>query len=95
MTIAKNTKRAKEILHNAHDIKCFSLANNFSGQPLPKECNVWGGPIVNGRYRDLLAVSPQEYLTHELNAYHCKLTQDSEGRYSIYVHSNLWYEFQA
>ncbi len=91
MTITKNTKKAKQLIENAHDVRCFSLSNNFSGTPLPKECHVWGGP-----HRDLLTVSQQDFLAHELYISHStKLRQMSDGRYIIYVHSNLWYEFNA
>jgi hypothetical protein len=34
MTIAKNTNKAKQIVANAKDIRCYSLENGFSGKPM-------------------------------------------------------------
>ena len=94
MTIPKNTNRAKQAITNARDIRCYSLSNNFSGQPLTEKPTVWGGAIVDGhRYRDLLTVTQSEFLAHELE--HGKLSVSTEGRYTLQIHSNLWYEFIA
>jgi len=94
MTIAKNTNRAKQAITAAHDIRCYSLSNNFSGEPLTDKPVIWGGPIVDGhRYRDLLTVTQSEFLAHELQ--HGKLSISNDGRYTLHIHSNLWYDFAA
>jgi hypothetical protein len=35
------------------------------------------------------------FLSRELAGLHAKLTVGENGHYRIYVHSNLWYEFEA
>jgi hypothetical protein len=60
MTIAKNTNKAKQVLANARDIRCFSLNNNFSGAPLTEQPTVWAGPVVQGHYTQRVALSQQD-----------------------------------
>lgn len=95
MTIAKNTNRAKQVIANAHDVRCFSLSNNFSGTLLDRPC-VWCGPVVNGRRTDLVRVSDGEFLLYQLNAFRgAKLSVNTDGKYHLTIHSNLWYEFST
>ena len=95
MTITKTSKLAKLMLSKAHDIRCFSLSNNFSGQPLAEKPVVWG---ERGKFNEslpLIEVSQQDFLARELNSRHAKLTVGTCGKYHIRVHANLWYEFLA
>jgi hypothetical protein len=93
MTVPKNTNKAKQAIANARNIKCYSLSNSFSGQPLADSPVVWDGPVVNCQYRNLLHVSQSEFLAREL-AGHSKLTE-SNGHFTLHVHDNLWYEFDT
>jgi hypothetical protein len=96
MTIPKNTKKAKQAIANAHDIRCYSLSNNFSGEPLAENPGFYGGPVVDGRFTQWLRVSQSEFLAHELNEFRsAKLSENSNGSYSLHIHSNLWYEFST
>lgn len=95
MTVPKNTNLAKYAIANAHDVKVYSLSNNFSGEPLSDKPVVWGGPIIDGRYRDLIEVSVPEFMARELKSRHAKLTLACYGRYHLHIHSNLWYNFAA
>jgi hypothetical protein len=93
MTVPKNTRKAKQAIASARNITCYSLANCFRGEPLTDSPVVWGGPIVNNQYRELLHVSQAEFLARELSG-HGKLTE-SNGHFTLHVHDNLWYEFDA
>jgi hypothetical protein len=95
MTVSKNTNRAKKAIANAHDIRVYSLSNNFSGQPLSDDPVVWGGPVVDNCFTELIHVKPAEFLKKELETYHAKLSVSECGRYTLQIHSNLWYEFAA
>jgi hypothetical protein len=96
MTITKTSNRAKQAIANAKDIRCFSLSNNFSGQSLAADPVVWGGPVVENRFTELVHVTPSEFLAKELiEGRHAKLTVSESGRYTLHVHSNLWYEFAS
>lgn len=94
MTIRKGTNRAKQVIANARNIRGYSLANNFAGNPLAEHPQVWGGPVVNNRHTELVTLTQQEFLQHELDTYHAKLTENN-GRFTIQIHSNLWYEFES
>lgn len=85
MTVARNTKKAKQAIENAKNIRVFSLSNDFNGKPLSEKPVVPGGEVV----------SQSEFLSRELNSLHAKLTSNEIGKYTIHVHSNLWYEFEA
>lgn len=88
MTIAKNTKKAKQILANAHAVLCYSLEGHFEAKPLCDRPVVWdNGSIVE--------VTIPEFLTRELDFYHAKLTSGERGLHTLHVHSNLWYTFAA
>lgn len=93
MTVPKNSKKAKTAVQNAHDITCYSESNYFNGKPLAESPVVWGGPIVNNQYRDLVPVSQSEFLARELAGRNAKLTDNGNGHFTLRVHSNLWYEF--
>jgi hypothetical protein len=99
MTIPKNTRKAKEAIAHAHNIRCFSLSDNFQGQSLTEHPVIWGGPVVQGRFTQLIPVTQSEFLKRELGIRHAKLTgplvHGTTGTYFIHVHSNLWYEFEA
>lgn len=97
MTIRRGTKKAKEVISNAHNIMGYSLANNFAGNPLTDKPVVWGGPVLNGRFTELVPVTQQQWLQHELDTLpFARLTWDGDiKRYRLEVHSNLWYEFEA
>jgi hypothetical protein len=96
MTIAKNSKRAKVAIANAHDIRRYSLSNHFSGQPLSLAPTIWGGRIENNQYSDLIHVTQPEFLAHELHeTSSAKLSLNTDGRYCLHIHSNLWYEFST
>jgi hypothetical protein len=95
VTVPKNTHRAKRAIKTAREVKCYSLENHFSGQPLTEKPVVWGGPIVDCRHTQLIEVSQAEYLTRELNGHNCKLVAGENGFYTLRVHSNLWYTFKA
>jgi len=98
MTIPKNTNKARAILACATDIRCYSLSNNFSGQPLADSPVVWGPEKdEHGRSKHLVHATQPEFLAHELQGTSStKLRRDSQsGRYVTDVHSNLWYEFQS
>lgn len=94
MTIPKNTKRAKQVLASARNIRSYSLSDNFSGRPLSEDPVIWGGPVVNNQYTKLVHIGQSDFLAYELRGLHTKLTGES-GRYCIHVHDNLWYEFEA
>jgi hypothetical protein len=55
---------------------------------------VWGGPVIDGRYRDLVEVSQSAFLAKELSGLHAKLYEEN-GKYTLHVHDNLWYKFAA
>ena len=95
MTVPKNTKRAKHVIENARNIKCFSLSNDFRGEPLADAPMVWGGEVVNNQYTKLIPVTQAEFLARELNGHNVKLIAGENGRYCIHVHSNLWYDFEV
>lgn len=92
MTISKNTRKAKEAINQAKEIRCYSLSNNFSGQPMVEYPTIWGGPVVDGRYTQLLSITQQGFLAEELKLRHAKLSLE-DGHYRLHIHSNLWYEF--
>ena len=95
MTVAKNTNHAKQAIAKAYDIRCFSLSNNFSGAPLAEKPVIWGGPVLQGRFTKLVEVTQSEFLARELEVeLHAKLTTRG-GKYTLHIHSNLWYEFAA
>ena len=91
MTIRKNTNKAKQLIANARNIRCYSLSNNFTGQPLAERPRTWA-PTANPA---IIEVSQSEFLARELSDPHVTLRQDLNGRYCIDVHSNLWYEFES
>ncbi len=93
MTIRKNTDRASKILDQARNIRCYSLNNNFSGEPLAEHPVIWGEPRPGENFRPLVEVSPIGFLRHELSGFRTKLSDRGNGNYTIHVHSNLWYEF--
>ena len=95
MTITKTTKAAKQAIANAKNIRCYSLSNNFSGEPIQDKPVIWGGEIVNNQYRSLIEVTQSEFLERELNGRNAKLTKGESGKYNLRVHSNLWYSFEA
>lgn len=94
MTITKTSKLAKLAISHAHDIRCYSLSNNFSGAPLAEKPVVWGPPIGDNQYSSLVEVSQSQFLMKELKSRHAKLTGCS-CNYRIHVHANLWYDFMA
>lgn len=96
MTIPKNSRRAKEVLAQARNIRVYSLSNCFHAQPITEKPCVWGGPLLNDRYTELIPVSQGEFLAHELNGMKStRLSHDGNDSYSIHVHDNLWYEFES
>lgn len=95
MTIAKNTNKAKQIISEAQNIRCYSSSNNFSGAPLSDNPVVWGGEVKAGVYQSLVEISQAEFLARELNSRHAKLTVSDHGRFTLHIHSNLWYEWGA
>ena len=95
MTIPKNTNKAKRIIETARNIMCYSLDSGFIAQPLTDKPVVWGGEIVNHQHTRMIEVSQSEYLARKLNSRHVKLTAGENGHYTLHVHSNLWYSFEA
>lgn len=95
MTIPKNSHRAQQVLDQARAIKCYSLSNNFIGQPLSDRPVIWGEPLPGESRRPLVEVSPIGFLRHELTGHGPKLKDEGAGHFSIYIHSNLWYEFES
>ncbi len=94
MTIAKNTLKARNVIKGAHDIRCYSLSNNFCGAPLVDSPAIWfPTPGANGG-KVLVYVSQHEFLAEELNSRNAKLTT-SGALFIIRIHSNLWYEFKS
>jgi len=93
MTVPKNTKRAKAAIAKAHNVRCYSLSNNFSGEPLAEKPLIWGGEIRNNCYTQLIPVSQSAFLARELNSRNVMLSE-TNGHYTLHVHSNLWYEFE-
>lgn len=93
MTIPKNTNKAKAIISNAHNVRCYALGNNFSGEPLAEKISIWG-PM--GTFTPVKYVTPAEYLALQLaESRSTKLSKTSNGSYILHVHSNLWYEFDT
>ena len=92
-TVPKNSLKAKAAIKAATNIRCYSLSNHFSGEPLAAKPVIWGGPIINNQYRDLVEVTQAEFLHRELYQFRGKLSE-SNGHYTLHVHSNLWYEFE-
>lgn len=92
-TIAKNTNKAKQAIQNATQVLCFSLSNNFSGQPLAIKPVAWRELGTDGRFHKMVEVTLPEFLTDELNLRHSKLTIGENGHYTLHIHSNLWYDF--
>ena len=92
-TIAKTSKKAAQLISNARAIKVYSLSNCFTGQPLTEKPVVWAD-TADGK-RDLVEVSPSDFLRHELNSRSTKLHDNGNGTFSIDVHSNLWFEFES
>ena len=95
-TIPKNTKRARNLLLNARNIRCYSLSNNFAGNPLADNPTVWGEAKPGEHYRPMIQVTQAEFLRRELVRSHgAKLTETGNGHYTIHIHSNLWFDFEA
>lgn len=93
MTIAKNTNKATRIIRNAKDVRCYSLSNNFTGDPLAERPVMWAGEIVEGHYVRIVEVSQAQFLMRELRENtHAKLVTNGDA-FLLSVHSNLWYEF--
>lgn len=95
MTIRRNTHRAQQVIDNARDIRCYSLSNGFSGAPLVDRPMIYGIPREGENFRPLVEVSQKGFLRHELENRSTTLSDRGNGRYTIHVHSNLWYEFAA
>ena len=89
MKIAKNTKRARSIVQGAHDVRCYSLNNNFTGTPMSAD------PVRRDERGEIIACTQAEALTAHLAGRHSYLHAKENGRYVIHVHGNLWYEFAA
>jgi len=85
-TVRRNSPRLEGIFQNAHDIKAYSLDNGFIAREVTGECvdpSNWDNNI-----------SPQEYLAKKFAQFNSnKLYQKGNGRYTLHIHSNLWYEF--
>jgi hypothetical protein len=92
VTIPKHTHQAKAAIASAKDVRCYSLSNNFSGEPLTEQPVVWGGEVVNNCYTKLIPVTRAEFLSRELRGRNVTLSEHG-GRYTLRVHSNLWYEW--
>lgn len=88
MTVPKNTNRAKQAIATATDVRCYSLSNGFSGEPMIEKPVIW-------KEGKLVEVSQPERLTWELNQLRSKLIAGENGNYTIRVHSNLWYDFKS
>lgn len=82
MTIKKNSNRAKQAIASAQNVVCFSLTNNFFAKPLADKPYV----LLRG------SVSQAEFLASELAMPQSRISLLGD-RYTIHVHSNLWYEF--
>lgn len=89
MTIAKNTKKAAKVLAGAFDVRCYSLSNCFTGNPIAEQPVVW-------RNGSLVHVTVPEFLTCELfsGIGNARLTT-SGALFIVHVNSNLWYEFRS
>lgn len=95
-TIPKNTKRAREVLAKARNVKCYTLSNCFTGTPLgpdPIDPEAWmkrkpGDTVVD--------TTPQGYLAAKLRMFQfSKLIDEGRGKYHLRVTSNEWYEFEV
>lgn len=95
MTIPKNTNKAKVAIATAQNIRCYSLSNNFEGNPISDNPVAW---VRKGTEKPILtSMTPNEFLANELYGeghMHAKLSV-AENRYTLHVHDNLWYEFYA
>lgn len=86
--IRRNSKELGEIFRRAVDITAFSLDNNFIRREVKGEC------IDPGNWDN--KVTPQEYLAKKFAQFNfTKLYQRDDGRYTLHIHSNLWYEFEV
>jgi hypothetical protein len=95
MIINRTTKRAQDVLDNAHNVRCFSLDNYFNGEPLAEKPVIWGVALPGENHRPLVEVSPIGFLRHKLESKSTKLIDNGNGFYTIHVHGNLWYTFQS
>jgi hypothetical protein len=95
MTIRKTSDRASKVLDHAHNVRCYSLSNNFRGEPLADRPVIAGVPSPGEVHQLLVEVSPVGFLRHELTSNTTKLIDSGSGHFTIRVHSNLWYIFQS
>jgi hypothetical protein len=95
MTIRKTTDHASKVIDGARNVRCFALSNNFSGEPLAEKPLILGEMNPGDTHRPLIAVAQQGFLRHELRTKTTKLTDSGHGRYTVHVHSNLWYTFES
>ena len=82
-TIRKNaTRKIKAIAEGIKTITVFSLDNYFRGESYTPE-TMYGIQKYGSTYN---------WIMHELNSFHAKLTDGGNGHYALHIHSNLWFE---
>ena len=87
-TIRRNSKELLGIFQRARNIKAYSLDNGFIGREVTGEC------IDPGNWDN--KVSPQEYLAKKFAQFNSnRLYSTAPGKYTLHIHSNLWYEFES
>lgn len=82
-TIRRGTKQFERALDSATGIRSYSLGDGFVGKNMDED-------------NPALICSPREWLRRELERFRfAKLQHMGASRYTLHVHSNLWYEFDA
>ncbi len=72
-------KQIAKIVENVHQCEVFSLYNNFVGESVDKKCVV---DLIQNKF-----VNDRMKRT--------TLTQGDNGKYTLKIHSNEWFTFQA
>lgn len=78
-TVRKNAKKQLE--------KIFTTANNIKVYSLN---NNFSGEILEDGI-----MSPIDWLKKEYNFFSAKLINNENGTFTLGLHSNLWYQFEA
>jgi len=90
MKIRRNSKDLPEIFAKAKNIKAFSLENYFQAKPLaddPIDPEAWPKEVKH--------TTPQDYLLKTFRKNQYAILTRNNGKFTLHIHSNLWYEFES
>ena len=89
MKIRRNSKEIPEIFARAKNVKVYSQSNHFVGRSLadnPIDPEAWPKEVKHTTQQDYLAKTFRDTSFAELTR--------NNGRFTLHIHSNLWYEFE-